>query len=116
MEFMQLSSEIHLHIISFLPISEVYTGISQTCKRLSVICKSSYVWQGKYFKLSLKDQVAPGPLLCHSAVHYKDDKGLNQMIFYGGNQSSTNIIENVKKHLWCYQFDEKKMGKIIDLS
>jgi len=35
------------------------------------------------------------------------------MIFYGGNLSSTNIIENVKKEMWCYQFDQKKWQKSL---
>jgi N-acetylneuraminic acid mutarotase len=35
------------------------------------------------------------------------------MVCYGGNLSSTNIIENVKKDLWCYQFNEKKWYKSL---
>jgi len=107
-EFMSFSSEIHIRIISFLPTSEVFSGIARTCKTFSEICKRSLVWQGKYFKLQFECQSSvPGPLLCHSAVPYKDDKGKYQMIFYGGNLSNTNIIENVKKDIWCYQFDQK---------
>eukprot|EP01103_Thecamoeba_quadrilineata_P003450 TRINITY_DN13223_c0_g1_i1.p1 TRINITY_DN13223_c0_g1~~TRINITY_DN13223_c0_g1_i1.p1 ORF type:complete len:386 (-),score=27.34 TRINITY_DN13223_c0_g1_i1:155-1312(-) len=112
MEFLHLSSEIHIRIISFLPTAEVFTGISRTCKRLHTLCNRSLVWQGKFFKVQSKNQTKiPGPLLCHSAVPYQDDKGNHQMIFYGGNLSSTNIIENVKKDLWCYQFDTKTWSK-----
>lgn len=113
-DFMSLSSDIHILIISFLPTYEIFTGISLTCKRFSELCKRSLVWQGKYFKVQFENQLlVPGPLLCHSAVPYKDEKGNYQMIFYGGNLSNTNIIENVKKDIWCYQFDEKKWHKSL---
>lgn len=113
-EFMSFASEIHIRIISFMSTSEVFTGLSLTCKRFSELCKRSLVWQGKYFKLQFENlPVVPGPLLCHSAVPYKDDKGKYQMIFYGGNLSNTNIIENVKKDIWCYQFDQQKWHKSL---
>jgi len=113
-EFMSLSSEIHILIISYLPTAEIFSGISLTCKRFSELCKRSLVWQGKYFKVAFDNQtVVPGPLLCHSAVPFKDENGNYQMIFYGGNLSNTNIIENVKKDIWCYQFDQKKWHKSL---
>jgi len=114
MDFMHLSSEIHIRIISFLPTVEIFTGISRTCKRLHDLCNRSLVWQGKHFKLQFENQpIVPGPLLCHSAVPFKDEKGSYQMIFYGGNLSSTNIIENVKRDLWCYQFESKTWSKSV---
>jgi hypothetical protein len=110
-DFMSLSPQIHIQIISYLSIQEIYQGIACTSKRMNEICKRCVVWRGKYFKVNFEKENSPGPLLCHSAVVCKDNNGNNQMLCYGGNLSSTNIIENVKNDLWCYQFDLKKWCK-----
>jgi len=92
-------------------MQDILQGVAFTSKRLHETSKKCVVWRGRYFKVKFDEENSPGPLLCHSAVVCKDDKGNNQMICFGGNLSSTNIIENVKKDLWCYQFDEKRWIK-----
>lgn len=92
-------------------MQDIYLGIALTSKKMNEISKRCVVWRGRYFKVKYDHENSPGPLLCHSAVVCKDINGNSQMICYGGNLSATNIIENVKKDLWCYQFDQKKWIK-----
>jgi len=110
---MSLSPQLHVQIFSYLSMQDIYLGIACTSKKLNQICKRCAVWRGRYFKVKYEHENSPGPLLCHSSVACKDNNGNYQMICYGGNLSSTNIIENVKKDLWCYQFDEKKWYKSL---
>jgi len=108
---MSLPPQIHIKIFSYLSMQDILQGVAFTSKRLYETSKKCVVWRGRYFKVKFDEENSPGPLLCHSAVVCKDDNGYNQMICYGGNLSSTNIIENVKNDLWCYQFDVKKWIK-----
>jgi N-acetylneuraminic acid mutarotase len=110
-DFMSLSPQIHAHILSYLSMTDIYQGVACTSKRMNELCKRCYVWRGRYLKVKFEKENSPGPLLCHSAVVCKDNNGSHQMLCYGGNLSSTNIIENVKNDMWCYQFDQKKWIK-----
>jgi len=110
---MSLSSHLHLKIFSYLSMQDILQGVSCTSKKLNETCKKCVVWRGKYFKVKFDSETSPGPLLCHSSIVCKDKEGNNQMICYGGNLSSTNIIENVKNDLWCYLFDQKKWIKSL---
>ena len=112
-DFMSLSPQLHFKIFSYLSMQDILQGVACTSKSLNEICKKNVVWRGKYFKVKFEAESSPGPLLCHSSVVCKDEEGNNQMICYGGNLSSTNIIENVKKDLWCYKFDQKKWIKSV---
>lgn len=109
--FMSLSPQIHSQILSYLSMKDIYKGIACTSKRMNELCKKSHVWRGRYLKLKFENWCMPGPLLCHSAVMCKDEDGNSQMMCYGGNLSSTNIIENVKNDMWCYVFAIKKWVK-----
>jgi hypothetical protein len=110
-DFMSLSPHVHIQILSYLSLRDIYLGIACTSKHFHEITKRSIVWRGRYSKVKYEEEESPGPLLCHSAVVCKDNNGNHQMVCYGGNLSSTNIIENVKRDLWCYQFNEKKWYK-----
>jgi len=115
-DFMSLSPHIHFKIASYLSMQDIYHGLAPTSKSFYEICKKCVVWRGRYLKVKYSEETSPGPLLCHSAVICQDDNGNNQMVCYGGNLSSSNIIENVKKDLWCYQFDTKKWTKSMSQS
>lgn len=111
LDFLSLSPQIHFHIFSYLSLKDIYQGIACTSKRFHELTKKSLVWRGRYTSVKFSFENSPGPLLCHSAVVCKDEVGNYQMLCYGGNLSSTNIIENVKNDLWCYYFDQKKWSK-----
>jgi len=105
-DLLSLNLYCQIHILSFVPLDELFRTVSRTCKRLAEICAHSRLWHGKFFLLSSHfDQNA---LLCQSAVVYSRVNSPPQVILYGGNVSEKNIIRDVKDTLWCFDYGASK--------
>jgi len=107
-----LPDELHLHILSYLPISSLLV-YQQTCTQCNIISQDSILWRGKFTTIrpSSSTSLFPSPRLCASCVVYEDD-----ILLFGGDAGQktdayTNDINDVKNDFWRFNMRDGKWSK-----